>query len=111
MILVAVVAWMFLKWKEPAPSLVVPSAAINPTKAPTVPLIEATSSSPWVTVPQEIPLAPTFATYGGGQYQPVAGNPVPIGDTGFFIWGASPEGAPIISMNPPESYAAEGWLI
>jgi len=101
----AVALWMWSK-KEPSPKAIGGWQLQNPT----VPLEEAASPDPWTAVPQEIPLSPTLKTYGGGTYQPVVGAPVPIGDTGFFIWGATSQGVPIISTKPPETYEAWEWM-
>jgi len=104
----AVAAWALATGKIKLPGV---KAAATTSSVPT-PAVQPTTEppSPWATVPTSISLLPTFVTYGGGTYQPVAGNPVPVGDTGFKVWGATPEGYPIVSMNPPDSYEAWEWM-
>jgi len=36
-------------------------------------------------------------------------EPIDLGN-GFFQWGVTKDGSPVVSMNPPESYAFEEWF-
>ena len=37
-------------------------------------------------------------------------QPIALGDTGYYQWGVTAEGMPVVSAEPPETYASWEWI-
>ena len=126
-IIVAIIAalgyWWWSTTKQagavPAPK---PAPTLPPLPPPLPPLPpppkQTVIEQPHLSLPQwqamtpkqlaALPVSSVSVPLGGGTYNPAI-RPVAIGDTGFTVWGTTPEGSTVVSMNNPSTYAAWEW--
>ena len=65
--------------------------------------------SPTVNLVTEKPPSNVQLWQLGGTSYAKFNEPIDLGN-GFFQWGVTKEGSPVVSMNPPESYAFDEWF-
>ena len=119
-IIVAIIAALgYWWWSTTKQAGAVPAPKPAPTLSPLPPPPKQTiveqphlSLPQWQAMTQEqlgaLPVSSVSVPLGGGTYNPAI-RPVAIGDTGFTVWGTTPEGSTVVSMNNPSTYAAWEW--
>ena len=86
---------------------------IGVTKAAVVPIPEKTAAAAQAPV---IAALVTSVPPENAQLYAIGGiqmayftKPIPLGNTGFYQWGVTPTGEPIVSKNDPQSYGDYQW--